>query len=117
MQLAKKTAHFAVSNQQEAIILVTKFVDLLSKESKVSIQKAILFGSFAKNEQHEYSDIDLALWSNDFTGVGFLDYKIFSSIKYKNKIFSDIECHTFSPKYPNPFEAEILKMGVEINLV
>jgi uncharacterized protein len=114
MQLAKKTTLFSVSNQQEAIILATQFVDLLKKESNLSIQKAVLFGSFAKNEQHEYSDIDLALWSDAFTGIVFLDYKFFSALKYKNKMFSEIECHTFTFNQPNPFEEEILRTGVEI---
>jgi uncharacterized protein len=116
MQLVKNTTPFSVSNQQEAITLVTKFVDLLKKESNLSIQKAVLFGSFAKNEQHEYSDIDLALWSDAFSGVGFLDYKFFSALKYKNKVFSEIECHTFTNQHPNPFEEEILKTGIVINL-
>ncbi len=112
MQLAKKTTLFDVTNQQEAVLLASQFVDLLQKESNLSIQKAILFGSFAKNQNHEFSDIDLALWSDTFTGVGFLDYKFFSTLKYKYKVFSDIECHTFSPQHPNPFEEEILNTGI-----
>lgn len=114
MQLTKKIKLLNVSNQKEAIELVTKFVEVLKKDHNFNLQKAILFGSFAKNAQHEYSDIDLALWSDDFSGVSFLDYKLFTVIKFQNKAFSDIECHTFSFAQPNPFENEILKTGILI---
>ena len=36
------------------------------KKNKIKLQKVILFGSFAKNKQKSYSDIDLAVVSEDF---------------------------------------------------
>ena len=44
---------------------IKKFVDLLQKE-EIEISQVILFGSFAKGKQKEYSDIDLAVVSPDF---------------------------------------------------
>jgi uncharacterized protein len=105
-----------VSNKAEAIEIATLFLEKLRENTAIKIQRAMLFGSFANATNHEYSDIDLAIWSADFTGVGFLDNKITSPTMYQNPAFVSIECHTFSPQYPNPFEVEILKTGVEINL-
>ncbi|MDX2196392.1 MAG: nucleotidyltransferase domain-containing protein [Cytophagales bacterium] len=39
--------------------------------------KVILFGSYVNWVTQEYSDIDLALWHKDFTGVNFMDYEPF----------------------------------------
>ena len=36
------------------------------KENNFHIQKAILFGSYANGKVHENSDIDLAIWADEF---------------------------------------------------
>ena len=54
-----------------------------------------MFGSYARNEQHEWSDIDLALSADEFEGVRFFDNRLIQDIKTK-KIYSDIETHTYS---------------------
>jgi predicted nucleotidyltransferase len=36
------------------------------KKNNIKLQKVILFGSFTKNKQKLYSDIDLAIVSEDF---------------------------------------------------
>ena len=43
----------------------------------VKMHKAFLFGSFAKNKQHEWSDIDVALIADDFIGITALDKDCF----------------------------------------
>ncbi|RZK23248.1 MAG: nucleotidyltransferase domain-containing protein [Hymenobacter sp.] len=80
----------------------------------VPLRKAILFGSFARNEQHAYSDIDLALVADDFTGAAFIDTKPFVRALVKHV---DIEPHTFSPEQFtewNPFVQEIKRTGIVI---
>ncbi len=42
------------------------YISLL-KKNNIHIQQVILFGSYAKNKQHEESDIDLAIISNHFS--------------------------------------------------
>lgn len=44
---------------------IEKFVGLLLS-SNIPVKKVILFGSFAKGKQHQYSDIDLAVISTPF---------------------------------------------------
>ncbi len=82
----------------------------------IKLDKALLFGSYAKNYQNESSDIDVALVSEMFTGFGFEDRKYFSRINIK-KEFIDIETKTYATKYfesSDPFIEEIKKTGIEI---
>lgn len=51
--------------RKETIDIVTKYLKIL-KESGFQIDKAFLFGSAARNEDHEESDIDVMLVSKRF---------------------------------------------------
>jgi predicted nucleotidyltransferase len=85
-------------------------------EQGVNLRKVILYGSFAKGTQHEWSDIDVALVADDFSGVGFLDRHRFSSIGIK-KPYIKIEPQTYTTDYfmeSDPFIEEIKKTGIEI---
>jgi uncharacterized protein len=82
----------------------------------VSIEKAIVFGSFTKNRFTADSDIDIALVSEDFSGFPLADRQ---KISKANIRFPVIEPHTFSKKYfisGDPFIDEIKKTGIEIKL-
>ena len=83
----------------------------------VGVQKAVLFGSFAHNKQHEWSDIDLALFADDFIGLAALDKDRFRSLHLIPK-FMVIEAHTFPTQRweeGDPFVEEIKLMGMEVN--
>ncbi|MBK7869307.1 MAG: nucleotidyltransferase domain-containing protein [Saprospiraceae bacterium] len=83
--------------REAAIKKVESFIqEILS--SGIPLERAILFGSYARGNQHEYSDIDVALISDIFSGFGFEDRKHFSKINIK-KEFVDIETKTYSTKY------------------
>jgi len=82
----------------------------------VNLRKVILFGSFAKGTQHEWSDIDVALVADNFTGVSFLDKKLFPYIGIKEP-YIRIEAKTYPTEYfqeSDPFIEEIKKTGIEI---
>jgi len=82
----------------------------------INLRKVILFGSFAKGTQHEWSDIDVALVADDFSGVGFLDIPRFAGIGIK-KPYIRIEALTYPTDYfmeSDPFIEEIKKTGIEI---
>ncbi len=82
----------------------------------VHFKKVILFGSYARNTPHEWSDIDLALVSDDFTGSRWDDRGKISPADIK---FVDIEPHIFNSTYfeeGDPFIEEIIKTGKEIKL-
>lgn len=99
--------------QALALARVQQFLEEVRQQG-VPLRKAILFGSFARNEQHEYSDIDLALVADDFTGAAFIDMKPFVRALVKHV---DIEPHTFSPEQFadwNPFVQEIKRTGIVV---
>lgn len=91
-----------------------QFLKLLAVNG-LHIDKAILFGSYVKGTAGKWSDIDIALVSSDFTGVGFNDRKKVNP--FLIKVDSRIEPHPFRPEdftEDNPFVKEILKEGVDI---
>ena len=51
--------------QQAAIDTVRNYA-LEIRNSGVNLKKVILYGSFAKGTQHEWSDIDVALVADEF---------------------------------------------------
>ena len=100
-----------------AIKMVENFAKEINQQG-INLRKVILFGSFAKGLQHEWSDIDVALVADDFTGVGILDTPRFSSIGIKNPYYR-IEPKTYSTDYfqeSDPFIEEIKKTGIEIKI-
>lgn len=82
-------------------------------ESNIFIQKAILFGSYAKKNNNDLSDIDLALVSANFSGNPYFDNEIIRDAKLS--VSSMIEAHTYTLdefNESNPFVREILKHGI-----
>jgi hypothetical protein len=82
----------------------------------VSLRTVILFGSFAKGTQHEWSDIDVALVADEFTGLGFIDKKRFPYIGIKQP-YLRIESKTYPTEYfqaGDPFIEEIKREGISI---
>jgi hypothetical protein len=103
--------------QETAIETVKNYAKEINDKG-VYLRKVILFGSFAKGTQHDCSDIDVALVSDDFSGVGFLDRQLFSGIGIKDP-YIGIEPITYPTDYfqeSDPFIEEIKKTGIEIIL-
>ena len=93
---------------------IKKFLRMVS-ENGLHIERAIVFGSYAKEKQNEWSDIDIAIVSKDFTGVRFYDRKRLNP--YLIRIDSRIETHPFRPEdftSDDLFVDQILKEGIEI---
>jgi len=98
-----------------AIKTVRNYAKEINKTG-VNLRKVILFGSFAKGTQHQWSDLDVALVADDFSGVGFLDRQRFSVVGIQ-KPFLRIESITYPTDYfvkSDPFIEEIKKTGIEI---
>jgi predicted nucleotidyltransferase len=82
----------------------------------VNLRIVILYGSFAKGTQHEWSDIDVALVADEFTGFTFNDSDLFPYIGIK-KPYIRIEAKTYQTDYfrnSDPFIEEIKKDGIVI---
>lgn len=93
--------------------IIKKLLNALS-ENNIKISEAYLFGSYAYERNSEFSDIDLALVSRNFTGFRYLDIKkigrIVRNIDYR------IEIHPFSEsdKGESMFLDEIIRTGIKI---
>ncbi len=61
----------------------------------------VLYGSYARNEQHKWSDIDIALIADEFKGIGFEDTKLFSRVMIKYPELN-IQPRTYNTKDFNP---------------
>ena len=82
----------------------------------VRLRNVFLYGSFAKGTQHEWSDIDVALVADEFTGFTFNDSDLFPYVGIK-KPYIRIETKTYNTRYFNegdPFINEIRKTGIKI---
>jgi uncharacterized protein len=80
-----------ISNKS-IIGLVEDFVKDINKVYK--IDKAILFGSRARDDWLYSSDIDLIIVSDDFEGIGFLDRISLIAHKWDNPIVLSPICYT-----------------------
>jgi len=82
----------------------------------VHLYTVILYGSFAKGTQHEWSDIDVALVADEFSGFTFDDKKLFPYVGIK-KPYIRIEAKTYPTEYfkeGDPFIDIIKKEGIVI---
>ena len=90
------------------------FVEELEKE-KLQVKQVYLFGSYARNQAHEWSDIDLAVVSDDFTGSRLIDYDRFAkAILAVDRSIEPIPYKSVDFTRDNPFVGEILNTGIRI---
>jgi predicted nucleotidyltransferase len=93
-----------------------RFIKLI-KSNNINIEKIILFGSYARGAGGEWSDIDIAIVSPEFSGIPFYDRKMLNP--FILKVDTRIEPHPFKPEdftEDNGFVSEILKNGVEVKV-
>ncbi len=99
-------------DKTEAIKIAERYVGAINQ--KFPIEKAILFGSFAKGTHHNDSDIDLAIVFNSVEDI--IDRQIeLMKLRSNNDLL--IEPHPFTTidfNMSNPMVYEILKTGIEI---
>jgi uncharacterized protein len=96
--------------------LAKEFVSDL-KSHGLAPKRAILFGSYAKGLANEHSDIDLAIWADQFSGCRPQDIDLI--IPAKKKFTHLLEVHTFhstETENTNPFVGEIVRTGISINI-
>lgn len=94
--------------------IIENFLKELEKEH-ISIERAILFGSYAQGTSTPWSDIDLALFSSVFEGDRFKDRNLIRRIKLR--ISSSLEPIPF-PSHQfyaaDPFVEQIKKTGITV---
>ena len=104
------------SEKNRAINKAKALIELL-KTNGINIYEAYVFGSAIKDISDEYSDIDIAIVSKDFSGIPYYDVKKVS--KYRRAIDLRLEIHPFSLKDinvdPPLFFMNIKDKGVRIH--
>ncbi|MBM4401813.1 MAG: nucleotidyltransferase domain-containing protein [Candidatus Cloacimonetes bacterium] len=94
---------------------IEKFYSEL-KEAGFSVREIILFGSQAKGDAKDYSDIDLAVISNSF-GKDYLE-EMMALKKLASKVDFSIEPHPLTPvdlkEEFNPLADEVRKWGIRV---
>ncbi len=96
--------------------IIIKYIQELSKE--ISIDKVIIFGSYAKNNYNEDSDIDIAIFSKDFKNSSIIEDMSFLLIKTSG-LGIDLQPQPFTlDDYSNPdgLVKEILDTGIELKV-
>jgi uncharacterized protein len=100
---------------KEVIKIIKSYIIHL-KKSDLDFEKVFLFGSYAKNKQSDYSDIDLAFIFNNQKEIDYFDMQV-QMLTLAGDIDTRIEPHPmssddFTPD--NPLAFEILNTGKEI---
>lgn len=93
---------------------IDNYLRALSRNN-ITINHAILFGSYATGKHYKWSDIDIALVSDIFSGNRIEDKDKIRKITLS--VSSELEIIPFSPaefNSRNPFVKEILKTGIRL---
>ncbi len=102
--------------KDDAMDKARKLVALLNSNG-IDVYEAYMFGSSVMDEMNEYSDIDVAVVSDKFTGVPFYDALKIS--KFRRAIDLKVEVHPFSLKdilnNPPVFFVDIKSKGIRVN--
>lgn len=99
------------------IIEIIKRYTSLLKENKIRVDRIVLFGSYARNSQNRWSDIDVEVVSPDFGKDRFSERILLA--KLAAKVDVRIEAHPISSEeYSTPggeiLAEEIRRSGIEI---
>ncbi|MFH0800125.1 MAG: nucleotidyltransferase domain-containing protein [Pseudomonadota bacterium] len=83
-------------------------------EKHIRVEKVFLYGSYARNAEHDFSDIDVAVISPDFEGGTERDYLILGRAALK--VNALIEAKPYRPEdirnlSPMEFLSEIIRTG------
>lgn len=94
--------------------IIEKYLVLLN-DNNIQLRNAYLFGSYAKGNYNEWSDIDIALISDTFEGIRIKDRDKIRRITLS--VSSNIEVLPFNPKdfsLENPLAKEIIETGIRL---
>jgi len=100
-------------DKREALNIAQKYI--INVNRKFHIEKAYLFGSFAKGSQHSDSDIDLAIVFQNVDDIIEMQILLLQ-LRTEDDLL--IEPHPFiysDFNFSNPMVAEILKDGIELS--
>lgn len=103
----------------EKVLVLEKVKQYLNELNKhgITIEKAYLYGSYARGNYHKDSDIDIAIISRDFQGMRFYDWK--KIVPFRRNIDVRIEPIPYRPEDftdSDPLAVEVMATGEEIKI-
>jgi predicted nucleotidyltransferase len=101
-------------DKKDALDIAARYANAV--KSKYDFIKIILFGSYAKGNFNDDSDIDIAIVFKDYSNL--IDMQL-DLMRLRRKIDSRIEPHPFREKdfeITNPIVHEIIKYGQDIQV-
>lgn len=101
-------------DSREVLELANRYASVVNL--KFNIQKAFLFGSWAKGNPHKHSDIDVAIVLKDYSDYFETQLLLMRLIR---DIDTRIEPHLFKLSEFNridPLAYEVIKNGIELNI-
>jgi len=100
---------------EDIISIATKYAELVKASNlPIQIDKAYLFGSFARGTPHKDSDIDIAFVVSNWTG-GYFD-TIVPIWGLREKVDIRIEPHIIDPNEDySYFLREVQRTGIELS--
>lgn len=102
-------------DKEDAISIATNYAIVVNEKYKYL--KIFLFGSYAKGNYTDESDIDIAVVFKDYNNLMDMQLEL---MRLRRKIDSRIEPHPFREnefQLSNPIVSEILKYGYELKSV
>jgi len=101
------------------VLVIEKVKRYLSELNKhgIHIEKAYLYGSYARGNYHQDSDIDIVIISRDFQGMRFSDWEGIAPLT--EDIDVRIEPMPYRPEDftdSDPLAVEVMATGEEIKL-
>jgi len=103
----------------EKVLVIEKVKRYLSELNKhgIRIEKAYLYGSYARGNYHKDSDIDIVIISRNFQGMRFSDWKEIAPLT--EDIDVRIEPMPYRPEDftdSDPLAVEVMATGEEIKI-
>jgi predicted nucleotidyltransferase len=93
-----------------------KDVPVLLNALGIEVERLILFGSYAKGNVYAYSDVEIAIWSPQFSGYGLADLELYRPLLRKYPLL-DLKTYTAGQNAnDDPFIEVIENTGTEIPL-
>ncbi len=100
-------------DKKTALRIVKEYINFLQK-NKYDVQRAYIFGSYAKENFDDDSDIDLAITLKNLKNSFNMQVDL---MKLRRKFDTRIEPHPFDEKdfdASNPMVNEILRTGIKV---
>ena len=95
---------------------VKRYLNELTRHG-INIERAYLYGSYARGNYHKDSDIDIVIISSDFQGMRFYDWK--QIVPFRRDIDVRIEPMPYRPEDftdSDPLAVEVMANGEEIKI-